>query len=666
MDLLEYWKIIRKRLWLIVLLMLLAGGTAAFYTSQQEPQYRASTTLFINPGQVSPLLEGGGSEEIAAYMRDQWLKSLANTYTELIQTRSFLQLVAAEMGLPFSETVEEEIDQSLSTSYVRETQFYRIAATHPDPATAQKLANTAAEVLIARDVQRQQSQQEQIAVRHSAQESQEQQKLAELIAALDNELAYYDEQIEETEAEITQLSQQIKPVQKQLDTLHSRLSDLRYAHIDAQMRLSNAHARLEIAARRGLQESSQEQQKLEGLILSLHDELAYYDNQIEQTETEIARLEQQVGATQEQLDTLRSQLPDLRYARIDVQTRLTDAHTSQEASHRQPVDTAVVLDWAMLPEKPVSRQLLQRTLLATIVGLMLGVGITFLLEYIDYTVKTPEELDAVYEMPTQGVIGMVGNPRNTDRAARLVTLTDTRSPAAETFRALRTVVQVAGLHAPIHSLLVTSAGPGEGKTFVAANLAVALAQSGKRVIIVDTDLRKPTMHHFFGLASNPGFTNMVIRHMENPDLDNFLLPTTVKNLWVLPCGKIPSQPAELLGTRQAIELMQELTKRADIVIYDSPPVATVTDAAVLAQRVDAVLHVVWAGQTRINVIQWSKATLERVGARILGPVLNRVHHSDLGYYTYYYSYGYYYGNGGKNGQKETDLIDIAGDSVNHR
>jgi capsular exopolysaccharide synthesis family protein len=190
---------------------------------------------------------------------------------------------------------------------------------------------------------------------------------------------------------------------------------------------------------------------------------------------------------------------------------------------------------------------------------------------------------------------------------------------------------------------VTSAGPGEGKTFVAANLAASLAHSGIRVILVDTDLRKPRLHQAFELSRNIGFTNLLVN--QEYDLEDGLRQTSIKNLRVMTCGIVPPNPAELLASQRTEALMKRLADQADIVIYDSPPAATVTDATILAQHTDAVIQVVWAGHTRINHILRCKAVLEHVGATMLGTVLNQVKITDLGYSSYYYYYSYYQENG---------------------
>jgi capsular exopolysaccharide synthesis family protein len=346
-------------------------------------------------------------------------------------------------------------------------------------------------------------------------------------------------------------------------------------------------------------------------------------------------------ARDRELEALFEELANLRYTRIDILRQLTEAQTSKSeliGSTSSPLDTAVVVDEALRPVTSLPRNDVQRILIAIGMGMMVGVGLAFLLEYIDYTFKTPEALESIYALPVLGIISVTPRKFFKKQRAPLVSLLDSRSPTAEAFRALRTGVQVANLSTPLQSILVTSAGPGEGKTFIAANLAASLALSGNRVILVDTDLRKPRLHQVFELSRDVGFTNLVVNKRHN--VIDSLHTTKVRNLQVMTCGIVPPNPSELLASQRVEELMKQLSEQADIVIYDSPPATTVTDAAIIAQRVDAVIQVVWAGHTRINHVLRCKAVLEHVGATILGTVLNQVKTSDLGYPSYYYYYSY--------------------------
>ena len=202
----------------------------------------------------------------------------------------------------------------------------------------------------------------------------------------------------------------------------------------------------------------------------------------------------------------------------------------------------------------------------------------------------------------------------------LITLTDPRSPAAEAYRTLRTNLTFAALDKPIETLIVTSASPDEGKSTVLANLAVTMAQGERRTILVDADLRRPGLHEIFGIANDRGLTTMIVEEaaLDEPPLVN----TGVDNLWLVPSGPLPPNPADILGSRKMEDAIAALKARADVVLFDAPPVIAVTDGAVLGTKVDGVLLVVCAGRTRREHAQRARELLERVHVRIVGAVLN--------------------------------------------
>ncbi len=202
----------------------------------------------------------------------------------------------------------------------------------------------------------------------------------------------------------------------------------------------------------------------------------------------------------------------------------------------------------------------------------------------------------------------------------LITLTNPRSPATEAYRTLRTNLTFAALDKPIETLVVTSAAPGEGKSTVLANLAVTMAQGGRRTILVDADLRRPGLHEIFGIVNDRGLTTMIV---EDAVLDDPpLIDVGVDNLWLMPSGPMPPNPADILGSRKMEKVIAALRARADVVLFDAPPIIAVTDAAVLGTKVDGVLLVVCAGRTRREHAQRARELLERVHVRIVGAVLN--------------------------------------------
>ncbi len=202
----------------------------------------------------------------------------------------------------------------------------------------------------------------------------------------------------------------------------------------------------------------------------------------------------------------------------------------------------------------------------------------------------------------------------------LITLTDPRSPAAEAYRTLRTNLTFAALDRPLETLLVTSAAPGDGKSSVLANLAVTMAQGERRVILVDADLRRPHLHEIFGLPNDRGLTTMIV---EGAALDDPpLIKSDVDNLWLVPSGPLPPNPADILGSRRMEKVIASLKSRADVILFDAPPIVAVTDGAVLGAKVDGVLLVVRAGRTRRDHVQQARELLERGHVRIVGAVLS--------------------------------------------
>jgi len=233
--------------------------------------------------------------------------------------------------------------------------------------------------------------------------------------------------------------------------------------------------------------------------------------------------------------------------------------------------------------------------------------------------------------------GLAYMPPLTVLDSQLVTLNYPKAPITEAFRTLRTNIDFSSLDAPLKSLAVTSAMPGEGKTTVAANLAVAEAQAGKRVILVDANLRRPSLARVFGLKPATGFTTVLLNREDRAHaIDVALQPTIVPNLLVMASGPLPPNPAELLASQSATEVLRELEARADLVIFDTPPMGPLTDAVVLAARLSGAVVVTRAGSTRRTTVINSIQTLRKVGGNVVGTVLNMVDLKGLSSSTYYH------------------------------
>lgn len=215
---------------------------------------------------------------------------------------------------------------------------------------------------------------------------------------------------------------------------------------------------------------------------------------------------------------------------------------------------------------------------------------------------------------------------------KLIAHNNPKSPIAESFRTLRTNLSFSAADRPVKVILITSVGPQDGKSVVAANLAVVMAQAGGRELIVDGDLRKPTLHRFFNQDNSPGLTNLLVQGL---DLKDAAHPTEIDGVWLVPSGPIPPNPSELLNSQKMKEFLEKASVQYDTVILDSPPVIAVTDAAVLAPLVDGVVLVVKASSSRIDMVREAKQQLEKANARLIGVVLYDVKMRGKDYRQYY-------------------------------
>ncbi|MBI2910168.1 MAG: CpsD/CapB family tyrosine-protein kinase [Chloroflexi bacterium] len=253
------------------------------------------------------------------------------------------------------------------------------------------------------------------------------------------------------------------------------------------------------------------------------------------------------------------------------------------------------------------------------------------MERLDDTIKTPEDVSENLALST---LGNIGRLRGRNPGDRLIAGHHPKSPLSEGYRTLRTNLQFSTVDKSLSSLLVTSPSPGEGKSVTAANLGVVMAQTGLSVVLVDSDLRRPTLHRVFELPNNVGLTTLLLR--DDFSLEGHLQATKQGNLRLLTSGPLPPNPSELLSSKRMKGLLQHLREMAEVVILDSPPVLAVTDAAVLARQVDGVLLVLDSGRTRRDMAVRAADDLRKIGGQIFGVALNKMGAGGGYYYHYYY------------------------------
>ena len=301
-----------------------------------------------------------------------------------------------------------------------------------------------------------------------------------------------------------------------------------------------------------------------------------------------------------------------------------------------------VVDPAEVPKFPSKPRTRRNLMLAMVIGLMGGLGLAFFFEYLDNTVKTPEDVERYLNLPYLGPIPSF-EVKTDDPAQDMVVLNSPKSSASESFRGLRTSILFSSAQQVPRVILVTSATAKEGKTLVSSNLAITMAQGGGKILILDCDMRRPRLHKLFKISRDPGMSNILIGEAA---WEKMIRPTGIENLWVIPSGPIPPNPAELVSSDLMASLIETLRGQFDRVIIDSPPIMAVTDSVAMARLTDGLVMVVKVGTTARDVITGALRQLRDMNAKILGTVLNDIPFSKDHYY-YSQHYYYYYGEEGQ-------------------
>jgi capsular exopolysaccharide synthesis family protein len=358
---------------------------------------------------------------------------------------------------------------------------------------------------------------------------------------------------------------------------------------------------------------------------------ANLEQEIANTEADIARTQTALAAAQDDTEKTRLETSLAQYR--TTYSNLVASYQQVRLAEAQATDSVVIAESAEAPEQPVRPRPVTNAALAAIVGALLALGVAFLIEYLDDTIKTPDDVDRVTGL---SMLGAIARLKTVSATPSLVASRAASAPESEAYRTLRTNIQFSSVDKPIRTLLVTSSSPGEGKSTTAANLAAVMAQTDQRVVVVDTDLRRPVLHKVFGVPNNRGLTSVLLAGRSPMMDDGDVQATNIDCLYVLPSGPVPPNPSELLGSHRMAELIGFLAERFDLVIFDSPPVLAVTDAVVLGRQMDGVLLVVHAGRTREHALAAAFGELRKTGAHVLGVALNRLSSRPGGYYHAYY------------------------------
>lgn len=427
----------------------------------------------------------------------------------------------------------------------------------------------------------------------------------------------------ETAPEIAEIDAQIKSYQDSLDAAFSKSR----TEIDA-FRQRASKVLLDNMRTKYLQAKDKEDK----IRVDFNKQYAEAQGQ-NQSAVDIKLRQQNIEANKGFLDNLRKQVSS-----NDVASQGSDNNIS-------------VSEIAIPPKTPVSPRRLTTVIAALFLSTLFGMGLALFLEYLDDTVRTTEEIENYLQLPALAAIPsidsvpkrkllLVGGTEDEEASSQspLLISADSRSSLAEAYRHLRTsiLLSTAG-HAP-KSLLISSSLPSEGKSTIASNTAISLAQTGAKVLIIDADMRRPRLHSIFDLGNREGLSSLLASEISADEIDASIKYDERTKLYVMTSGPIPPNPAELIGSEQMVSLLRDLQSRFTHIVIDSPPIASFTDGVLIASMVDGVILVVHAGRSSRQVVRRSRQMLQEIGARIFGVVLNNVNLNNKDNYYYYQSY----------------------------
>jgi polysaccharide biosynthesis transport protein len=680
--------LLRRWAWLLIIGALLGAGGAYLASNQQQTIYQATTKVMVIRPQES-------SVTASITQNDQ---ELAQTYIALITTQPVLAAASERLGFAVR-------GGQVSARQTAGTRLLEVTVRANEAPQAALIANTLVEVLIERNNELQSSRFAVSEESLQAQINQVEEQINQLQSSAEATTADGNHTVEREalEAELARQRVAIINLEQEIaDLTAAGLTPAEQAQLlDVQIELSELKFNLTIEENiynaRLAQDPDLQDPETEARILAWQRDVLLLEQEIEmmraaataqdpetrqllaekraelaQKQVDLTFTEQQylalLSASRSAGDGLDPAEQNRRQASLSLYQQLyanlLSTYESVRLARLQNTPNLIQVEAAGVPGSPIQPRPMQSLLLGLAVGLIVMGSIAFVIEYMDDTLKTPADFDHVLHKPVLGFIADTDSPREDGKKWTLVAESP-RSPTAEAFRTLRTNLEFAGVEKPLRTILITSPGPADGKTTVATNLAESMAQTGKRVVVVDADLRRPFVHRFLNLPNRFGLSDLFREQMNIadasqswPDTDGRTDVTTngqesglsvgfSARLSAITSGALPPNPAELLGSKRMDQLLAELREVADVVIIDSPPLL-VSDAAVLSAKVDGVILVMQPGETSISEAQGVLAQLQRAEAHIVGVVLNRIPRQ-RGYGSYYYYTPYYYADSYYNG-----------------
>ena len=591
----DYLNLIKRWAWLIGIGLVLGAIGGFLFSKLQTPMYQASTKVLV---QSAP-------EANLSSVVSQSDTQLTQTFNELIITRPVIDATSEKLGYRVSSG---QIDIQTVTA----AQLIKVTVQDEDPQHAADIANTLVATFLAQNEILQNSRYSSSEESLQAQIQQVEGQIADLQKQLSDSSAQSQEQrIQAVTDVMTNLQNEIGQTQQDIITLQYK-TDLvpSFSSSGLPIQATPTLTLNEMIEINHSQEHLTELKDLLGIYQKIYVDLSYAAETGGGTG----------GTTNEQIQSALNLYQQI-YSNL-----LTNSESIRLA-RLQSTPNLIQVEEAIPNNNPISPKTTYNMLIGVVLGLVLSAGTAFVKEYLDESIRDAEMVQEVLQLPVLGYIGEM-DARNIKSTPPFVK-DQPRSPITEAFRSLRNNLEFTSLDQPLKSVLLTSAGIGEGKTTVAVNLAMVMAQSGKRIVLVDTDLRRPQVHEQLQLSNRVGISDLLL---ERSSLKKVIHTIEPEKLDVITSGVLPPNPAEVLGSERMAAIIQELESEYDFVILDGVPFL-LADASVLSARVDGVLVVIRTRVTPRSAAIEMVEQLERAGARIIGVALNRIHEdSGMVYY----------------------------------
>lgn len=632
MEIRQYLLLVKRWAWLLILGAVLGGAAAYGLSSMQPVVYQTYTRVMVS-----------SSPEIQNQSYNYYLDSqLVKTYAQIFNSEPIMKQLSEKLGYPVSSG-------QIQVRQVPDANLLQLVATDNDPQRAADIANAVVEVFIDYNTSLQDE-------RYKSTEESLKAQIAQIegqISLLQDEMSHVSESTLESERQQTE--QQSRQIEKMLAAVEDEIISLE-TQIETFIptpAVTNTPAPSWIIP-------TSTPVPVPTPTLSSAAQLRYKELQIRRDQLDDMRaLFQQAYGNLLVMQQSTTGDPALRQSQIQttlalyqqIYSNLLSSYENVRLARLRSTPNVVQIEPARVPGSPIQPQPMRNGVLGAISGLIMMGAVAFLTEYLDDTLKTPEDVTHHLHLPVLGMIGQMSKEKSKGGSGQGLYVADNPlSVITEGFRTLRTNLEFAAIDQPIRILQITSAGPGEGKTTVAANLAAIIAQGDRRVLLVDADLRKPAMHQYLGISNRRGLVDI----LRDPELlDEVVADHNESGMKVITSGKQPPNPAELMASERMERVLSEFRELADLVIVDSPP-GIISDPIALSAKVDGVLVVIEPGRTRIGPAQVLMEQLNRAGARVVGVVLNPVsrrnshYYTKYEYYSSYYSSKGYYGSNGKN------------------